>query len=64
MENYEQYAKYTKKKDWGKICEVNGVNLDSFGTKKELRALPDYLEEDISLKESIVNGKYGNLHEK
>ena len=46
MENFEQYAEYTKTRDWGAICKINGVKLDSFGTKKELKVLPEYLEPD------------------
>lgn len=46
MENYEQYAEYTKEQDWKSICKLNEVNLDSFGTKKELKFLPEYLEPD------------------
>lgn len=44
MENYEQYAEYSKEQNWKSICELNEVNFDSFGTKKELKALPEYLE--------------------
>jgi hypothetical protein len=44
MENFEQYKKFTAEKDWASLCKLNGVSLDSFGTKKELKALPDYLE--------------------
>ncbi len=46
MENFEKYAEYTKSADWGGICKLNDVELDSFGTKKELKALPEYLEPD------------------
>ena len=46
MENYELYEKHTKTGDWRAICELNQIELDSFGTKKELRALPEYLEAD------------------
>jgi hypothetical protein len=46
MENYEKYAEYTKAHNWAAICELNGVELDSFGTKKELRVLPSHLEDD------------------
>lgn len=46
MEHYDQYAEYTKTQNWGEICKLNNVELDSFGTKKELKALPDYLEPD------------------
>jgi hypothetical protein len=46
MENYNRYEEYTKSQDWKKLCKLNNVELDSFGTKKELKALPDYLEAD------------------
>jgi len=46
MENFEKYAEYTKSQDWGAICELNEIKLDSFGTKKELKALSEYLEPD------------------
>ncbi|KAA0133736.1 hypothetical protein FYZ48_23085 [Gimesia chilikensis] len=44
LENYDKYAEFTKNHDWKALCELNNVSLDSFGTKKELQALPDYLE--------------------
>jgi hypothetical protein len=46
MENFDKYAEYTKAHDWKALCKLNNVELDSFGTKKELRALPEYLEPD------------------
>ena len=46
MDNYDKYSEYTKTHDWKAICKLNNVELDSFGTKKELKALPNYLEED------------------
>lgn len=46
MDNFEKYAEYTKAKDWSAICKLNDVELDSFGTKKELKVLPEYLEPD------------------
>lgn len=46
IKNIEKYSKYTKSRNWGAICKLNNVNLDSFGTKKELNVLADYLEED------------------
>ena len=46
MENFDKYAEYTKSHDWITLCKLNNVELDSFGTKKELRALPEYLEHD------------------
>ena len=44
--NYSKYAQYTKARDWKAICALNNVNLDSFGTKKELKVLSNYLEDD------------------
>ncbi len=46
MENFEKYSEYTKSNNWKAICTLNGVSFDSFGTKKELKALPGYLEPD------------------
>lgn len=44
MENLSRYKLCTEKADWRGICEINGVNFDSFGTNKELAALSGYLE--------------------
>jgi len=44
MENYNRYKIATEKADWRRICEINGVNYDSFGVRKELSVLSDYLE--------------------
>lgn len=44
--NYDKYAEYTRTRDWKAICALNNVQLDSFGTKKELKVLPNYLEDD------------------
>lgn len=46
MENFEEYAKCTEAEDWSGICKLNDVGLDSFGTKKELKVLTQYLEPD------------------
>lgn len=46
MENFDKYAEYTKSQDWKALCKLNNVELDLFGTKKELKALPEYLEPD------------------
>jgi len=45
MDNYEKYREFTISRNWEGICSINGVELDSFGTKKELGVLPTYLEE-------------------
>ena len=44
MDNFKKYAEFTKTKDWEGICKLNDVELDSFGTKKELNVLSEYLE--------------------
>lgn len=44
MEHFEKYKEFTATQNWAGICELNGIDLDSFGTKKELKALPNYLE--------------------
>jgi hypothetical protein len=46
MDNFQKYAEYTKLHDWNAICDLNNVKIDSFGTKKELKKLPNYLEND------------------
>lgn len=46
MDSFDKYAEYTKAQDWAAICKLNNIELDSFGTKKELKALPSYLEPD------------------
>jgi len=45
-DNFEQYSKYTKANNWKGICELNNIDFDLFGTKKELDVLPDYLDDD------------------
>lgn len=45
MKNSEKYAEFTARQDWKAICELNGVSLDSFGTKKELARLAEQLED-------------------
>ncbi len=46
MEHFEKYDEFSKNENWAGICNLNDVDLDSFGTKKELKALPEYLESD------------------
>ena len=46
MDNFDKYAEYTKENNWEKICKLNNVKIDSFGTKKELKVLPKFLESD------------------
>lgn len=45
-DNFSKYSKYTKEQNWEGICTFNNVKFDSFGTRKELNALPDYLADD------------------
>lgn len=44
MENLTRYKLCTEKANWRGICEINGINFDSFGTNKEFAALSSYLE--------------------
>jgi hypothetical protein len=44
VENEAKYRQLTGAADWSGICTLNGVALDSFGTKKELGVLKNYLE--------------------
>lgn len=44
MDNFTRYKICTEKTDWRGICEINGINFDSFGTDKELAALAEFLE--------------------
>lgn len=44
MQDYNRYKIKTENADWQGICEMNGIRFDSFGTRKELEALPEYLE--------------------
>ena len=46
MDNYNLYKIATEKADWKRICEINGVNFEVFGTRKELSILKNYLEPD------------------
>lgn len=46
MNNFDKYSEFTKSRNWDAICKLNNVALDSFGTKKELNVLANYLEED------------------
>lgn len=58
MNNYDKYAEYTKTGSWGEICRLNNVEFDSFGTRKELKALPEYLEPDevvFALTSGVMN---------
>lgn len=39
MNNYNLYKVATEKAGWKRICEINGVNFEAFGTRKELSVL-------------------------
>jgi hypothetical protein len=44
MDNFKKYSEFTNSQNWAGICELNGVPFDSFGTKKEIKILGNYLE--------------------
>jgi len=44
IENFRLYEKYTNENRWEDICRLNQIDFDSFGTKKELNRLQDFLE--------------------
>lgn len=44
MENFEKYAQLTRAQNWAGICKLNGVPYDTFGTRKEIKVLPKFLE--------------------
>lgn len=46
MMNTEKCKELTKQRNWSEIFELNGLEIDSFGTKKELKVLGDYLQKD------------------
>ncbi|MDB4209345.1 PH domain-containing protein [Amylibacter sp.] len=46
MNNIEKCKKLTQERDWAGLFELNGLEIDSFGTKKELSVLGDYLQKD------------------
>ena len=61
MDNFDKYAEYTKIHNWEAICKLNNVKIDSFGTKKELKVLPDFLEPDeVYEQETIFHFFYKN----
>lgn len=39
MKNFEKYKALTHQRDWAGIFALNNLNIDSFGTKKELSVL-------------------------
>lgn len=46
MNNLKQYQALTGQGDWAGIFELNGLKIDTFGTKKELKVLGEYLQKD------------------
>jgi len=46
MMNTEKCKELTQQRNWSEIFELNGLEIDSFGTKKELKVLGDYLQKD------------------
>lgn len=46
MDNFDEYQRLTRNQNWRAISALNRVVHDIFGTRKELKALPDYLEPD------------------
>lgn len=61
IESFSRYADLSRTQDWKAICALNGVPFDSFGTKKELRVLPDYLERGetvLALCSGMVTGGF------
>ncbi|MDE0703319.1 MAG: PH domain-containing protein [Rhodospirillaceae bacterium] len=46
MKNEEAYVTATRESDWKKICELSELTFDRFGTKKELKRLPEFIEDN------------------
>ncbi len=46
MKNFEKYKALTHQRDWAGIFALNNLNIDSFGTKKELSVLGNFLQKD------------------
>lgn len=46
MKNIEQYKALTNQNDWAGIFRLNQLEIDDFGTKKELKVLGEYLQND------------------
>ena len=44
IEDIDRYAAFTEAGDWAGICSLNSTKYDTFGTKKEIRVLKEYLE--------------------
>ncbi len=64
MDNFDKYAEYTKARNWGAICALNNVAFASFGTKKEIARLPEYLEPDevvFALTSGLCKSETSNL---
>ena len=64
MDNFDKYAEYTKARNWEAICALNNVAFASFGTKKEIARLPEYLEPDevvFALTSGLCKSETSNL---
>jgi len=46
QQKYDSYAQCTRERDWQRICELNEVSFDTFGTRKEIWRLAEFLEPD------------------
>lgn len=46
IDKFDDYLRLTKARDWAGIFKLNKNKIDSFGTKKELKVLGNYLEAD------------------
>lgn len=44
LDNFDAYQDFTRASDWKAISKLNGVPLDRWGTKKEIRRLHEFLE--------------------
>jgi len=55
LKNIEQYKALTNQNDWAGIFRLNQLEIDDFGTKKELKVLGDYLQND-EIVFAIVSG--------
>ncbi|MCQ2195860.1 MAG: PH domain-containing protein [Paludibacteraceae bacterium] len=45
MQDINRYKICTEKADWKGICDINGINFDFLGSRKELEVLSSYLEQ-------------------
>jgi len=45
VDNFDEYERLTKTRDWAGIFKLNDTKIDALGTKKELGVLANYLED-------------------